>query len=154
MLLRIVQIAVVLAGFSLAACEHKAAIEEVSTFGPLALGQVAPHFTAVASSGEEFNSPLPPGKFTAYCIQNSLPPSCLDDGCGPAGQFVRNKGGRLVGICDLKGAGVFGVKGRPGHNAQLETSLVVLCDTNQRIVAIYKGATMADVESLVRRSNL
>ena len=152
--MRIFQIAVTLAGFSLAACGHKTAIEEVSTFGPLALGQVAPHFTAVATSGEEFNSPLPPGKFTAYCIQNSLPPICLDDGCGPAGQFVRNKGGRLVGICDLKAASVFGVRAPPGHNAQLETSLVALCDTNQRIVAIHKGATMADVDSLVRRSKL
>lgn len=136
-----------------AACGPKVAIEELSSFGPLALGQVAPHFAAATESGERFDSPLPPGKFTVYCIQDSMPPFCIDDGCGPAGQFVLAKGGRLVGLSDRKGAALFGVRARLDSNSRLETSLVVLCDANQRIVAIHKGATIADVESLVRRSN-
>jgi hypothetical protein len=88
----------------LSACGRKPAIEEVSSFGPLAPGQVAPHFAAATESGEGFDSPLPPGKFTVYCIQASLPSTCLDKGCGPAAQFVLAKGGRLIGMSDLKGA--------------------------------------------------
>ena len=138
----------------LSACGERTAIEEVSSFGPLALGQVAPHFAAATENGKGFDSPLPSGKFTVYCIEASLPSTCLDEGCGPAAQFVLAKGGRVIGMSDLKGARLFGVKARQDNNSKLETSLVVICDAEQRIVAIYKGATTKDVERLVRRLNL
>jgi hypothetical protein len=138
----------------LTACGDKTAIEEVSSFGPLTIGQVAPHFAAAPEGGAEFNSPLPPGKFTVYCIEASLPPVCLDEGCGLASHFVVAKGGRFIGISDLKAASLFGVRARQDNNSKLATSLVVLCDINQRIIAIHKGAAIADIESIVKHSNL
>jgi hypothetical protein len=134
----------------LTSCWRRGSTEQVQTFGPLTVGQSAPSFTAVTNGGETFNSPPPPGRFTVYCIQDSLPLFCLDDGCGDLGIYARSRDGRVVGMSDGKGAAVFGVKQQQGRPPRFTTSLVVICDPNQRIVGICKGATPHDLDRLVR----
>jgi hypothetical protein len=136
--------------FVLTSCWRSGSIKQVQTFGPLTVGQSAPSFTAVTDRGETFDSPPPPGRFTVYCIQDSLPLFCIDSGCGDVGTYARSRDGRVVGMSDGKGASAFGVKQRQERPAQLTMSLVVICDANQRIVGIYKGATPHDLDMLVR----
>lgn len=60
----------------------------------------------------------------------------------------------MVGLSDAKGAALFGIKPRPDHGAELAASLVVISDSHQRIVGIYKGAGVQDVETLLGRLSL
>jgi len=154
--------------------------QNVAQFGLIKVGQSVPSFIGVSQSGREIKPSFPKGgKFYVYIVDEQLPPSCLDLECGKNAEIVIYKGGHLIGGSDPKYAKLFNIRmvknnsilnkilhkinksflEKFGRKIQvnwykLETSLVVVTDSNGHIILIYKNAGIKDIPHIMRDLNL
>jgi hypothetical protein len=152
--------------------------QSVVQFGSIKVGRSLPSFIGVSPSGREIGSTCPKGgKFYVHVVDEQLPTFCLDLECGKQAEIVVNKGGHLIGGSDFKYAKLFGIKvmknnsilNRVLHNIKpfveklgwklqthwwrFETSLIVVADSEGRIILIYKNAGIKDVPRIIRDLN-
>lgn len=130
-----------------------AQVVSLKALGPLAVGSQVPSFSGVSNNGREIGSTVPKGKFFVYFINDSLPPTCLDEECGAVGKRIAMHGGHLIGASDGKIATLFGVKLISGARWRFDRSLLVVASDNGQILGIFDQATMDAIEAVVGKYN-
>jgi|688.fasta_scaffold212319_3 hypothetical protein len=123
----------------------------VKTLGPLTVGDRVPSVSGFSQKGTAIGSGTPHGKFYAYFINDTLPPTCFDEECGETGKRIAELGGHLIGSSDGKLASQFGVKLVSSKPWKFDRSLFVLTSETGAIIGIYDKATMGDINKEVER---
>jgi hypothetical protein len=126
-------------------------IEELAGYGPLRVGERIPGSTGVTTTGEKFTAGDPWTNLTIYCVADTEPPFSVEVGNTMSSIRARQLGARVVRSSDGKMAHQFGIKLVAQEPWRFDTSLVVLCDTNSRILRIWKPATTDDLDELLTR---
>lgn len=124
---------------------------ECSTHGSLRVGELVPSLAGVTDTGEPFHTRDPWTNLTIYAVADTCPPLRVDTGKAVPSVQARKLGARLVQSGDGKVAHQFGMKVGAGEPFRYDTAMVVLCDTNSRILRIWKPATVADLDELLAR---
>lgn len=124
----------------------------VRSFGPLRMGDTLPSFTGVSDKGIAIGPTTPRGHFYVHVVNDALPPSCLDQECGPEGAIIVAQGGHLMGGSDGKLAKAFGVNLVSGNPYRFDTSLIIVTDDRARVVAIHPGLRLADAPEAARQA--
>lgn len=135
----------------LAACSRSDGT--VRSFGPIRVGQELPSYGgSSAQSGRTIGPTTPPGRFYVHVIDDTLPPTCLDEECGPEGAAVAALGGHVIGASDGKLAGAFGVRLVSPAPWRFDTSLLVVSDDRARVLAIWPGRRLSDAVPAAKRA--
>ena len=124
---------------------------ECSSHGSLRVGEFIPGLGGVTDAGEPFDTRDPWTNLTIYAVADTYPPLRVDTGKAVPSIRAQKLGARLVRSGDGKAARQFGMKVVPGEPFRYDTAMVVLCDTNCRILRIWKPATVADLDELLTR---
>jgi hypothetical protein len=132
-------------------CTVFAQLISITELGLLKVGKEVPGFSGISQKGVAIGSSTPQGKFFVYFINDTLPPTCLDEECGETGKRIAALGGRLIGGSDGKFASLFGLKLLSSKPWKIDRSLIVLTSDKGIIEAIYDKATMTDIEGTVEK---
>ena len=122
---------------------------ECSSLGSLRVGELVPSFAGVTDTGVAFHTRDSWTNLTVYAIADAYPPLRVDTGKSIPSIRAQKLGARLVQSGDGKVAHLFGMKVVAGEPFRYDTKLVVLCDTNCRILRIWKPAGVDDLDELL-----
>jgi hypothetical protein len=135
--------AILLLGLASACCA-----QGVSTFGPLRIGDRDPF-----GPGEPTAHPyrrVPVSRFYVFVVAKGVPTMCVFEECGEdGGTLVQQLGGWITGDEQAESIAMVGLT-EAGVRSGKE-SIVVVADTNVRIVGIYPNAAAHDLRSLLRQ---
>ncbi len=124
--------------------------QECSSHGALRVGELIPGLSGVTDTGEDFHTRDTWTNMTIYCIADSQPDLHVDTGEAVPSLRARQLGARLVRSADGKAAKYFGVNVVCGKKLRYDTSMVVLCDTNCRVLGIWRSAGVEDLDELLK----
>lgn len=134
---------------------HQARMIHVNEYGgKLKIGTQLPDFIGFTTSDIEVGPTTPSGRFYVHFLSKDSPLSCIDLECGDIASLVTDRGGHLIGTCDLKGGKIFGVEPvHDGKNWVLSDSLMVVADQNGVIQGIYKNAKLSHLKEILEFHN-
>ena len=122
---------------------------ECSNHGSLRVGELVPSLAGVTDTGAPFHTREPWTNLTVYAIADTHPPLRIDTGKTVPSIRAQKLGARLVRSGDGKVAQQFGMSVVAGKPLRYDTKIVVLCDTNCRILRIWKPAGVDDLDDLL-----
>jgi hypothetical protein len=115
------------------------------------VGEIIPSLAGVTDTGESFHTRNPWTNLTIYAVADTYPDLHVDVGKAVPSVHAQKLGARLVLSSDGKAARQFGMKVMSGNSFRYDTRLVVLCDTNCRILRIWKSAGVDDLDELLNQ---
>ena len=124
---------------------------ECSSHGSLRVGELIPGLDGVTDTGERFHTRDPWTNLTIYAVSATYPPLRVDTGKAVPSIRAQKLGARLVRSGDGKAARQFGMKVVHGEPFRYDTAMVVICDTNGRILRIWKSAGVDDLDELLHQ---
>ena len=131
-------------------CRQESFPEACSSHGSLRVGATIPSFAAVIETGEHFHSLDPWTNLTIYSVAQGHPDFSVDVGEAVSSLTARKVGARLVRTSDGVVANLFGMKVASEGPFRYDTTIVAICDTNCRVLHIWKSAAVEDLERLLR----
>ena len=123
---------------------------ECSSHGSLRVGDLVPSLAGVTDTGETFHTRDPWTNLTIYAVADTYPPLRVDTGKAVQSILARKLGARLVLSGDGKIAHEFGMKVVADEPFRYDTSLLVLCETNCRVLRIWRSAGVEDLDDLLK----
>ena len=131
-------------------CSQELLPEACSSHGSLRVGATIPSFAAVTETGDRFHSMNPWTNLTIYSVAQDHPDFSVDVGESVSSVSARKAGARVVRTKDGVVAGLFGMKVACEKPLQYDTAIVVICDTNCRVVRIWRSANVGDLDQLFK----
>lgn len=124
---------------------------ERRSHGSLSVGQLIPGFTGSTQAGELLHAQRPWTNLTVYCVAHDMPWFEVDYGSNAPSVQARRLGARIVRTGDGVIAQSFGLQLTSEQPFRYDTSLVVLVGPDARVLRIWRGATVADLDYLLAR---
>ena len=124
-------------------------IRECQHSGSLQVGQKIPSFTGSTQTGESLHSGQVWTNLTIYCVADNLPAFQLDTGAAVSSRRARQLGARVIQTGDGVAAGLFGLHVSSEQPFHYDTSLVVLVGSDARVLRIWRGAKVTDLDALL-----
>lgn len=131
-------------------------LQRLQIYGKVREGELFPDFTAYLTTPIqriEVSSRKPTGKFNIYIFGNI--PTCFDRECGNAGKIVLTKGGHIFTSSDPKFGLDVGLTMLLDMNRhQFADTLLSVTDSDGKIIALYRYATLDDVNDVLTELQL
>lgn len=126
-------------------------VRECGSHGSLSVGQLLPGNSGYTQTDEMFHMQRPWTNLTVYCVAHDLPWFTLDYGSNAPSAQARRLGARVVRTGDGVVAKSFGLQVASEQPFRYDTSLVVLVGPDARVLRIWRGATVTDLDGLLKR---
>lgn len=124
---------------------------ECASHGLLRVGELVPSLTGVTDSGEFFHTRNPWTNLTIYAVADTHPPLRVNTGKAVPSIRAQKLGVRLVLSGDGKMAHQFGMTVAAEKPFRYDTAMLVLCDTNCRVLRIWRPAGLGDLDDLLKQ---
>ena len=130
-------------------------LEKLTHYGHLGLGWMFPKYGGWSLDKVQVGPTIPKGLFHVHLLGDVPYTSCLDMECSPLAKTIIKRGGHLQMSCDFKATESVGIN--TIHNGKKwihEDTLMIVNDSEGKIIAIYRNAKLSDIPRVLDELNL